>query len=91
MGMEPDRTPAPEPVVEAKKARASSTYGRATSLKKVKVAKIEDLPKLVNALLFPGEGVPIDEETVAFFQTKADRALKGGITLPGVKVEEELR
>lgn len=91
MGMEPEREQAPEPVVEAKKARTSSSYGRAASLKKVKVAVIDDLPKLVNSLLFPGEGNPVDTETMAFFQEKADRALRGGITLPGVKVEEAMR
>jgi len=89
MGMEPDRTPIAEPVVETKRATVGTAHGRAQGLRKVKVAKIDDLPKLVNALVF-GEG-GADADVIAYFQGRADKALKGGIVLPGVIVEEQLQ
>lgn len=77
------------PVVEPKRATAGTSYGRQSGLKKVKVAKIVDLPMLVNALVFAGNGPDADAE--AYFQSRADKALRAGITLPGVEIVVEER
>ena len=80
----------PEPVVETKRATAGTTYGRASGLRKTKVAKIVNLAMLVNYLLFR-EGEQPDADALAYFQKRADGAARGGAPLPGVKIEEELR
>jgi len=81
--------PEPEPVVETKRATAGTAYGRQSGLKKTKVATITDLPMLVNSLVFAGEGP--DADCLAYFQSRADKAMRASITLPGVTITEEMK
>lgn len=70
--------------VEAQRATAGTEFGRASGLKKVKVAVIEDKAKLLAALAD-------DDDMLAYLQSRADKAMKAKITLPGVKIEEVLK
>lgn len=67
--------------VEKPKVQATSTYGRASSLRTVKKAEITDIGKLLVSL-------STHKEMVEFAQTLANRAAKAGITLDGMKIIE---
>jgi len=80
-------TPVPEvkvEPVEAQRATAGTEFGRASGLKKVKVAVIVDKAALLAALAD-------DADMLEYLQSRADKALKAKITLPGVKIEEVLK
>lgn len=72
------------PVIEAQRAVASSSFGRASGLRKVKVAVITDKAMLLAHL-------SDDADLGEYLQKRADAALRGKITLPGVTVQEQLR
>lgn len=78
--LQPEVAAAP---VEAPKAKAASTYGRSTGLRKVTRAKIIDIEKLLIALA-------THKEMVEFAQTLANRAAKAGIPLDGMEIEETM-
>ena len=77
----PIPAPEPAPAAEPQRARAGSTFGRATGLRKVTRAKITDIGKLLQAL-------STHKEMVEFAQTLANRAAKAGIPLAGMEIEE---
>ena len=79
----PAATPAAAvvPPAEPQRARAGSTFGRATGLRKVTRAKITDIGKLLQAL-------STHKEMIEFAQTLANRAAKAGIPLDGMEIEE---
>ena len=72
--------------VMPEKAKASSTFGRATSAKKVKIAKVVDAALLCNWFLHTDHP---DADFAAYLQTRADKAMRAKISLPGVEVTEE--
>lgn len=77
--------------VKPEVAKASSTFGRATSAKKTKVAQITDRAKLVAFLMdggVPDEPAP-DADFLDYLQVRANKAMRGKITLPGVEIVEE--
>jgi len=74
------------PEVVPEKAKASSDFGRATSAKKVKRAEIVDMAKLVAHFMNPENP---DEGFAAYMQDRANKAMRGKITLPGVQIVEE--
>lgn len=87
--------PAPEPVkaediavavapVQAERAKAGTSYGRATGLRKVKVAIIEDRDKLI-------AHIKDDFDFTTYLQGRADAALRAKVVLPGVKIDEVLK
>lgn len=73
----PEVTAAP---VEPVRAKAASTFGRSTGLRKVTRGKIIDIGKLLQAL-------STHKEMVEFAQTLATRAAKAGIELEGMEIE----
>lgn len=75
----PVAAPDPAPAAEPQRARAGSTFGRATGLRKVTRAKITDISKLLQAL-------SAHKEMVEFAQTLANRAAKAGIPLDGMEI-----
>lgn len=77
----PIPAPEPPPAAEPQRARAGSTFGRATGLRKVTRAKITDIGKLLQAL-------STHKEMIEFAQTLANRAAKAGIPLDGMEIEE---
>lgn len=103
MGMEPGPVPTEEEIaaeveqqvaetvkapelVAPEKAQASSAFGRATSAKKVKTATVVDAALLCNHFLdtrYP------DKDFAAYLQTRADKAMRAKITLPGVEITEQ--
>lgn len=79
----PIPAPEPAPAAEPQRAQAGNSFGRATGLRKVTSAQIDDIEKLLIAL----KG---HKEMVAFAQTLANRAAKAGITLDGMTILETL-
>jgi hypothetical protein len=77
----PIPAPEPPPAAAPQRARAGSTFGRATGLRKVTRAKITDIGKLLQAL-------STHKEMLEFAQTLANRAAKAGIPLDGMEIEE---
>lgn len=83
----PPETFAPPPV-EEKRATAGSAHGRSTGLRKYVVAKITDLPMLVNHLI---DSRSPNAEVMALVKKIADAAAKAGNPMPGTEKDEELR
>lgn len=79
---EPIAPPDPVPAVEPQRARAGNTFGRATGLRKVVSAQIDDIEKVLLAL-------KTHKEMIAMVQTLANRAAKAGIALDGMTIRED--
>lgn len=71
------------PVVAPERARVSSTFGRATSNRKVRTAVIEDIKVLTEYFIHSG-----DATFREYLQGRAQAAVRSKITLPGVIVKE---
>lgn len=85
----PEEIPLPEPEVapvEAERAVAGGAYGRASGLRKVRVAVVEDPTKLAAHFI---EGK--DEDFAAYLQKRAAAAVRAKVSLPGVGSREELQ
>ena len=80
---EPIAAPAPAPAAEPPRARAGSSFGRATGLRKTVRANITDISKLLQALA-------THKEMLEFAQTLANRAAKAGIPLDGMEIVETM-
>lgn len=78
----PPPAPIPEPVADTPKV-VKGAYGRAASVRPVRVAVITDLDKIIAA-------TKKYKEVVAFYQGLADRAAKANIPLDGVEFKEEI-
>ncbi len=74
------------PEVIPDRVMVSAPTGRGVSAKAIEVVVIVDIAKMVNAMLFMGQP---DAELVAYLQTRAEKAKKGKIILPGVQVMTE--
>lgn len=72
--------------VEPERARAGGAFSRASGLRKVPVAVVDDASKLAAHLIASG-----DADFSDYLQRRASSALRGKITLPGCSVREELR
>lgn len=78
----PPPPPAPAPEAPAPVTTIKGSYGRAASVKVVKVARVVDQDAAYG-------GLKAHPEMVALIATLAQRAAKAGISLPGVEVTEE--
>jgi len=74
------------PVIAAPRATASSAYGRASGLKTVKVAVVDDPTKLASHFI---EAKDVD--FADYLQKRAAAALRGKVTLPGCSSKDELQ
>ena len=85
---EPELLPevAAPPVVEAPRAKAGSAFGRASGLRRVQLAVVDDPMKLATYFLDSK-----DADFAAYLQTRAAAALRGKIVLPGCLSKEELQ
>lgn len=84
IGAEPELQPElAAAVVNVPKVQATSTFGRATSLRKVKKAQISDMKALALDLLDKQH-----PEFIGLIERLADRAAKAGIALAGMTIIE---
>lgn len=72
--------------VEAERALSGGAYGRASGLRKVKVAVIEDATKLTAYLIEQG-----DVDFFDYLQKRAAAAVRAKVSLPGISTREELQ
>lgn len=82
----PPPAPAPEPPPAASTFRGAS--GRAASVKTVKKATVADLSAFVAFVVAQPEASASRQELVALADRLADRAVKAGLTPPGVTTED---
>lgn len=83
--VKPEEVTPPPPAAPVERPRASSTYGRATGLRKVKRGQIDDLVVFVSALAEMKHA-----ELIELAQKLADRAAKAGVPVRGMQIVEVL-
>lgn len=74
------------PAVEAQRATAGSTFGRSSGLRKVTVVDTVDVAVLTKHFIDSA-----DEDFATYLNTRAAKAVRAKVKLPGVTTKEELQ